>query len=358
MTQSYRGLLSQPAAFNAPQQDLAGGVFYFGDSIMNTRKMTDSIFALFITIGFVLGVAVSFALTPIEVEASGSIPTYAGSISVQINNNVPEFNAEEITVTSFEQYGAFDKLGRCTAAMACVGKDIMPTEERGSIGSIKPTGWNQNKYPGIVNSNPPYLYNRCHLIGYQLTGENANEKNLITGTRYFNIEGMLPYENKVANYVESTGNHVMYRVTPVFSGNNLLCDGVKMEAYSVEDSGRGVSFNVFCYNVQPGVVINYSDGSNSLDENYVVGTRNGNSTSVGISQETLSQTDSISVNKSNDANEKQSSVGYIANKNTKKFHYPSCDSVKDMKEKNKLYYEGTRDGLIDQGYIPCKRCNP
>ena len=170
------------------------------------------------------------------------------------------------TTTRPKRYGEQDALGRCTTAVACVGQDIMPTEKRESIARIKPTGWKQNKYPGVVRSKPPYLYNRCHLIGFQLTGENDNDKNFVTGTRYLNVDGMLPYENMVASYVKETGNHVMYRVTPDFEGNNLLCSGVTIEALSVEDGGEGICFNVYCYNVQPGVVLNYADGSNWLDE--------------------------------------------------------------------------------------------
>ncbi|MCR5670992.1 MAG: DNA/RNA non-specific endonuclease [Butyrivibrio sp.] len=274
-------------------------------------------------------------------EAKEVVPTYSGSASAQLNKNVPEFSAAEIVTDSFEEYGKLDKLGRCTPAMACLGKDLMPTKERESIGMVKPTGWDQNKYPGLVDSDPPYLYNRCHMIGFQLTGENANERNLITGTRYMNVEGMLPYENAVATYIKSTGNHVMYRVTPVFEGKNLLCSGVKMEAYSVEDKGKGVSFNVYCFNVQPGVAIDYTDGSNAVENAFVI-------------NETVA--DPTVTREAPAAGPVSSS--YIANKNTKKFHYPSCSSVGDMKEKNKLYFEGSRDELIDQGYVPCKRCNP
>ena len=322
---------------------------------MRERRAVTSTYALIIAFELLICTVFSFNLSAIQVEAAESAASFSGSPSVTLNNNVPEFSADEITTVSYESYGNFDSLGRCTAAIACVGKDIMPTEERGSIGSVKPTGWNQNKYPGIVNSEPPYLYNRCHLIGYQLTGENANEKNLITGTRYFNIEGMLPYENRVAGYVESTGNHVMYRVTPIFSGNNLLCDGVKMEAYSVEDGGSGVSFNVFCYNVQPGVLINYADGSNQLDEGFVI---TSNEIEQEITKSSPNQAETTVEAQTEQAGQPSQSASYIANKNTKKFHYPSCSSVSDMKEKNKLYYEGSRDDLINQGYVPCKRCNP
>ena len=324
---------------------------------MRTGKLSRKIVSAFLAVGLVF--ATIFlpdgpAGSSIVAYAADGIPEYAGESSVQINGNVPEFTESEITSISFESYGSHDKLGRCTAATACVGKDLMPTEERGSIGSVKPTGWKQNKYPGIVNSQPPYLYNRCHLIGYQLTGENANEQNLITGTRYLNVDGMLPYENKVANYVESTGNHVMYRVTPIFTGNNLLCDGVKIEAYSVEDKGKGVSFNVFCYNVQPGVIINYADGSNALDENYVIPSSEQRSNSA--SAQDTAQPEAAVTGAGNTGS--QSTTSYVANTNTKKFHYPSCSSVSDMKEKNKMYFDGTREELINMGYQPCKRCNP
>ena len=191
---------------------------------------------------------------------------FSGDASVEVNGNKPTFTEDEIVDKSFERYGEQDSLGRFTAAVACVGQDIMPTEKRESIARIKPTGWVQNKYPGVVKSRPPYLYNRCHLIGFQLTGENDNDKNFVTGTRYLNVDGMLPYENMVASYVKESGNHVMYRVTPVFQGDNLLCDGVNIEALSVEDGGEGICFNVFCYNVQPGVVLNYADGTNWLEK--------------------------------------------------------------------------------------------
>lgn len=194
------------------------------------------------------------------------IPEYQGEITITINDNKPLFTEEEITNESFEYYSPLDALGRCKTAFACIGKELMPTEKRGEIGHIKPTGWHQNKYEGIVNSNPPYLYNRCHLIAFCLTGENANEKNLITGTRYFNVEGMLPFEEKVLYYLrENPERHVMYRVTPVFKEDNLLAKGVLIEAFSVEDKGRSISFCVFIYNVQPGVKIDYKTGENEKE---------------------------------------------------------------------------------------------
>ena len=195
--------------------------------------------------------------TALEAFASETIPEYSGNPYVELNGNVPYFTVEELSTTAFELYSELDALGRCGAAYANVCKEIMPTEERGSIGMVKPTGWHTVKYDCITDR---YLYNRCHLIGYQLAGENANEKNLITGTRYMNVDGMLPFENEVADYVNDTDNHVLYRVTPVFSGNNLLASGVIIEAKSVEDNGAGVQFNVYCYNVQPGISIDYTDG--------------------------------------------------------------------------------------------------
>lgn len=190
------------------------------------------------------------------------ILAYSGEAYVGVNGNVPEFTDADMTTDSFETYSDLDELGRCGVAYACVGRDLMPTEKRGKIGSVKPSGWHSVKYDFVDGK---YLYNRCHLIGYQLTAENANKKNLITGTRYMNTVGMLPFENMVADYIKETDNHVLYRVTPIFEGNNLVAYGVKMEALSVEDNGDGVSYNVFVYNVQPGVVINYENG-NSYEE--------------------------------------------------------------------------------------------
>ena len=192
------------------------------------------------------------------------IPAFDGKTAyVAINDNVPDFKESELVIESYEKYAPLDALGRCGVAMACVGKDIMPTEERGSIGQVKPSGWHTVKYD-IVDGK--YLYNRCHLIGYQLTGENANKQNLITGTRYLNVEGMLPFEDMIADYVKETGNHVLYRVTPVFDGDDLVASGVQMEAISVEDNGEGICFNVYAYNAQPGVSIDYATGESKLEK--------------------------------------------------------------------------------------------
>jgi len=250
------------------------------------------------------------------------VPTYSGDAYCYVNNNVPYFSDNELTTEPFETYSDLDSLGRCGTAYANICTDIMPTEERGEIGQVKPSGWHTVKYD-IVDGK--YLYNRCHLIAYSLAGENANVKNLITGTRYLNITGMTGFENKVANYVESTNHHVLYRVTPIFEGNNLLTTGVLMEGRSVEDNT--ISFCVFCYNVQPGVVIDYTTGDSSLDES-------------------VNQVDEIS------------NATYILNSNTMKFHKPTCSSVTKMSEKNKMEFNGTREEAINMGYSPCKNCNP
>ncbi len=199
-----------------------------------------------------------------EAIAGLNIPAYSGQPYAVINNNVPYFDEEDKQTKYFESYSDLDSLGRCGVAYANVSRELMPTEERGEIGSIKPSGWHQAKYEGIVDSNPPYLYNRCHLIAYCLTAENANEKNLITGTRYLNIKGMLPFEEQVARYLDTHDNHVLYRVTPIFEGNNLVASGVLIEAYSVEDEGVGICFCVYCYNVQPGVEIDYKTGESKV----------------------------------------------------------------------------------------------
>lgn len=290
---------------------------------------------------------------PTEITTASSfslsdVPAYSGKAYTSVNGNVPYFSAAELTTQSFETYSDLDSLGRCGVTYACIGKDLMPTEERGSIGMVKPTGWHTVRYDDLVDGK--YLYNRCHLIGYQLTGENANTKNLITGTRYLNIEGMLPFENMVADYIQETNNHVLYRVTPIFEGNNLLANGVLMEGYSVEDKGAGVSHCVFAYNVQPGIEIDYATGESKLAD--------------GAQQEeqktaTVTPTPSPEPEKQEPVTGSEASqADYILNTNTKKFHYPTCSSVNDMKEKNKQEFFGTRDETIALGYSPCGRCKP
>lgn len=267
-----------------------------------------------------------------------------------LNGNEPDFREEEKTTEAFEAYSSFDSLGRCGVAYANICREIMPTEERGEIGMIKPSGWHTIKYDCVDGK---YLYNRCHLIGYQLAGENANERNLITGTRYMNVEGMLPFENQVADYVQKTGNHVLYRVTPVFQGNNLVADGVEMEAFSVEDNGEGVKFHVFVYNIQPGVEIDYVTGDSWLAGEQKVEELQEND--ADVESEHAQQQSSDSDKQDSDTAQQAT---YILNTNTHKFHYPTCSSVDDMKEKNKKEFHGSRDEAIAQGYVPCKRCNP
>ena len=251
------------------------------------------------------------------------VPAFSGDPYIVINKNVPEFTEDEITTESFEEYAQLDELGRCVEAFACVGTDLMPTEKRGNISRVKPTGWHSTRYDSVEGKN---LYNRCHLIAYQLTGENANERNLITGTRYMNADGMIPFENMVADYVKDTGNHVMYRVTPDFEGDNLVADGVQMEALSVEDDGEGVCYNVFLYNIQPGIEIDYATGD--------------------------------SWESSDEADDTENGVVYVINKNTKKFHLPSCESAKQMNEDNRENFKGERKKLLEDGYEPCKSCSP
>lgn len=220
--------------------------------------------ALLVVVLLIVVSAVRWYLTPpAETYSMENIPPYDGMPYVVLNDNQPSFTEEDMTDVSYEFYSDLDELGRCGVTEACIGRDLMPTEKRGDISSVKPTGWVQNQYDFVDGKS---LWNRCHLIGFQLAGENANECNLITGTRYLNVEGMLPFENLVADYVKETDNHVLYRVIPAFQGTELVARGVQMEAYSVEDSGDGVCFNVFCYNVQPGVEIDYATGDNWLAE--------------------------------------------------------------------------------------------
>lgn len=273
------------------------------------------------------------------------VPAYSGTAYVAVNGNVPYFTSVDLTTSSFEEYSSLDALGRCGVAYACVGQDIMPTEERGSIGQVKPTGWHTVKYDCVDGK---YLYNRCHLLGYQLTGENANEENLITGTRYLNIEGMLPFENMVADYVQETSNHVLYRVTPIFEGSNLLASGVLMEGFSVEDTGEDICFCVYAYNVQPGVTIDYASGDSALAGGGTA-VEEEPSTTVTPPQQTEEPTTSSGGTEQAD---------YVLNTNTMKFHRPSCSSADDIKASNRQDYRGSMEDLIAQGYDPCKRCYP
>ena len=250
-----------------------------------------------------------------------TVPSFSGEPYVEINGNVPYFSSSEYRTKAFEIYSDLDRLGRCGITYACVCRETMPTEKRGSIGQVKPSGWQTVKYDFVDGQ---YLYNRCHLIGYQLTAENANVKNLITGTRDLNVDGMLPFENMVADYVKETNHHVLYRVTPIFDGDNLVARGVEMEAYSVEDHGEGICFNIYAYNNQPGVEIDYATGYSWLANSEV----------------------------------SEEAADYILNTNNKKIHLPDCSSVAATKEKNKESYHGTIQELLRKGYTPCNKCLP
>jgi len=257
-----------------------------------------------------------------------NIPEYSGNSYVQINGNVPNFSESDLTTTSFEKYSNLDSLGRCGVAFANIGTDIMPVTERGSIGQVKPSGWHTVKYDNIDGK---YLYNRCHLIGYQLTAENANEKNLITGTRYMNVTGMLPFENMVADYVKESNNHVLYRVTPIFEGNNLVAKGVQMEAMSVEDKGESISFNVFVYNIQPGITIDYATGDSTLASD--------NSSNSSVSD-----------------NNSVSNQGVIrGNSNSKIYHCPGQSNYEEMANSKYLVNFSSEDEAIAAGYRKAKK---
>ncbi|MBR3968944.1 MAG: DNA/RNA non-specific endonuclease [Clostridia bacterium] len=268
--------------------------------------------------------ALFIGTTDTKVDTLSDVPEFSDEPYVIINNNIPDFKDTDLVTHAYENYAPLDTLGRCGIAFVCVGTELMPTGDRGEIGMIKPTGWHTVKYDSVDGK---YLYNRCHLIGFQLTGENANRQNLITGTRYLNVEGMLPFENLIAEYVKETENHVLYRVTPIFEGDNLLATGVQMEGYSVEDNGKEICFNIFAYNAQPDIEIDYKTGKSKLK----------NSASV-------------------DTQSEQKDITYIINKNSKKFHLPTCSSVKDMKPQNKKESNQTRKELEKLGYSPCKAC--
>ncbi len=330
-----------------------------------------------------------------EVFDPVTVPTYDGEAYVEVNDNLPFFTEEDLSEESFETYSELDELGRCGTAYANIGQDLMPTEPRGEIGAVRPSGWHTVKYEGIDGN---YLYNRCHLIAYQLAGENANEKNLITGTRYLNTQGMLPLENQVADYVKETGNHVLYRVTPIFEGDNLLSSGVLMEGYSVEDGGEGICFCVYAYNVQPDIRIDYATGDS--ESTLVTPTdkpvQTQEATQTPTQKPTQTPTAAPTAQPTTPAQDQNQSgtngggqaaqptaapqpevsepvtapteitptptdnpdYNYVLNTNTMKFHVPGCSSVGEMSEKNKWYYSGSRENVIAMGYVPCKRCNP
>ena len=290
---------------------------------MNKKKLTlgSTITVVVMLLLYLLIVGQQKTKTP-EISIS-EIPAYSGSPYVVLNENQPLFTREDMTDESFEYYGELDAWERCTVTFACIGKDLMPTAEREQISQVKPTAWKTTKYNFIDGQN---LYNRCHLIGFQLTGENANDRNLITGTRYMNVEGMLPFENMVTDYIKETGNHVLYRVVPVFEGKNLLASGVTMEAYSVEDNGAGICFYIFAYNVQPGVVIDYATGENWLDE--------------AVSDENEEEFD------------------YVVNTSSGKFHAASCPQADSVKPENRQTFTTTRSQMLAWNFEPAGCCKP
>ncbi len=281
------------------------------------------------------------------------VPEYAGEPYTEVEGNRPGFTVKEIKEagTDLRFFSEMDSLGRCGSAVSVVGRDTMPDGEREPIGMVRPSGWQLQKYDFIDNGG--YLFNRCHLIGWQLTGENEEPRNLITGTRYMNTEGMLPFENRVAEYVRRTGNHVLYRSTPVFRGKELVARGVQLEAYSVEDRGRGVSFNVFCYNVQPGVEIEYLDGTSRALEQ-----------SKAVERQDAGKKESSAAEETNEEQEEYppldvpEGVTYVLNNNTMRFHRTDCRGARSIWEHNRSWFYGTREEAVEAGYVPCGMCEP
>ena len=263
---------------------------------------------------------------------AAEVREYRKNPFIYVHHNKPYFNVNPAEIPdSLELYSELDSLGRCGSAIAIISRETMPTEPRGAIGMIKPSGWQTTRYDFVDGG---YLYNRCHLIGYQLAGENANPLNLITGTRYLNTIGMLPFENRIAAYVQQTKNRVLYRVTPIFVDDELIAKGVLLEAFSLEDRGQGICFTVYCYNVQPDVTIDYKSGDSWLTDRAPETTEI--TTCADLPTEAI----------------------YVLNTRSKRFHLSDCDSVKDIKDKNKQSYSGKREGLIEQGYKPCGICKP
>lgn len=316
------------------------------------KKLTPLLIAMILSCGCQMSVSPSATTISSDyIFNYEDLPEYTGEPYVTVNSNIPCFSEEVISDAS---YGELDELGRCTTAIACLSTDTMPAEneERGEIGNVQPTGWNNVKYDCVEGK---YVQNRAHMIGWQLGAENANEKNLITGTRYMNIE-MLDYENQVADYIRTTGNHVMYRITPVFIDDELMCRGILMEGYSVEDKGYGISFCVFYYNVQPGIAFNYQTG-----ESWYTGeVLDWDSSAVNYDAFETPYTSNNQTTKTevSPLPEDGKNITYVLNRNTMKFHLESCSGTASMKEENKELFEGNREYLLSIGYEPCKQCNP
>lgn len=289
------------------------------------KRLIRFVIPVLVLVVVVIGIHFGKCFLPAETISLENIPVFSGEPYVVIDDNEPDFSDARFDNKAYEHYSELDALGRCGYAIACIGKELMPTEDRGSIGQIKPSGWQTVKYYFVDGK---FLYNRCHLIGFQLTGENANEKNLITGTRYLNIEGMLPFENMTADYIKETGNHVLYRATPIFQGAELVARGVQIEAKSIEDNGEGICFNVYVYNNQPGVEIDYI---------------------TGVSRES-GQIDT-------ETTESKHPV-YILNISSRKFHDAACKQGQNIKSENRKEYTGSREALISDGYSPAGCCKP
>ena len=296
----------------------------------NSKRKTIALIALLYTILLCLPACTSKEAA--SAPSVADVPAYSGSPTISINNNTPYFTDSDLTVVPQTHLSDLDSLGRCGITWGCLGQETMASGSRGSIGAIKPSGWQTARYDGVVEGN--YLYNRCHLLMWKASSILDDKRNLITGTRYMNVQGMLPYEDDLVDFIESTGFHVMYRVTPVFDGNNLVASGVLMEAKSVEDFGKGLQYCVYAYNVQPGIVIDYRTGKSRL------------------------ASDQSESPNGQDTQSTQGAQKYIINTGTKKFHYSDCASVQDTKPQNKKTVRKTREELIKEGYEPCGRCKP
>lgn len=296
---------------------------------------------------------------PVSTLEISNVPDHTDRDYIVLNDNVPDFYLWQITKTPYITFSAFDKLGRTGAGMACLGKETLPNEKRGEIGNIQPTGWHTERYDDLIEDR--YLYNRAHVIGHMLSGDNNTPENLFTGTRYLNSGSMLQFEITVGDYIEKTGNHVIYRVTPMYRENNLLATGVQMEAWSVEDSGAGVCFNVFVYNFQPGILIDYSTGESKRDPDYIPPSET-TALPLFVMGDVGGDVPERSVpdtSQSEDTNNAEAPVlTYVLNANTEKFHLPNCPSVPDIKPKNRVDFYGSREEVIAAGYKPCGRCHP
>ena len=276
-------------------------------------------------------------------------PAYEGDAAKVLNGNVPLFTEEELRMAPGLQLSELDDLGRCGPALGCLGPETLPIEERGPIGEVRPSGWHTVRYDDRIEDR--YLYNRCHLIGYQLCGENAEPRNLITGTRYLNMTGMLPYENAVFAYIGQSGNHVLYRARPVFEGDNLLASGVLLEARSLEDQGAGLQFFVYLFNVQPGVRIDYADGGSEAEADDLP-------PEPEPTLSALTETEELGGGEERSLPGEEGTITYVFNSNTMRFHRPDCPSAVEMRPENRVDFTGTREEAIALGYEPCSRCKP